>query len=497
MLNNNDCPVSNPTYMQDIRYFFESQDISCMRGQGIDLATYEGVKLNALRIYFRVKEGSMPPQSDRRWSEGKVETFYNWMKNDYPRGVVEPNPFLASPRSVSRLRKNITQLSQPEIDLLKKAFSVLMQRSPDDPQSYFALAGIHWLPGPEYCRHHENAYNPWHRIYLLRFEDALRSVEGCENITLPYWDITEATVPSVLYEEPFATYTIPRELCSLSGQCYSQNYVTQRNTTEKIIKELQERTVPSNVSEALGYSHWENFNGWANGGRTQDGIIKAHDNGHNSCGITMQNQDIAAFDPIFWFFHANWDRLWWKWQQMFEATTLSQFKTHLSGAADWLDDPVLNKLPPFAETTAQSIDLFSFDVDYIHPVSEQSVNMIKPRFGNFVAGQPFELSTIPKVSVRVKGIDRLAIPGSFDVLLQVGDQVIAKQGFFQSTASQHCETCRKKGLINIDFLVEQSDLLGGKIQVLINLLRSNGTTTPFPLSSCGNPTINIRLLLEQ
>ncbi|MDQ2707547.1 MAG: tyrosinase family protein [Actinomycetota bacterium] len=38
------------------------------------------------------------------------------------------------------------------------------------------------------------------------------------------------------------------------------------------------------------------------------GIWQAHDAGHPACGTTMSTPDAAAFDPIFWFFHANWDR---------------------------------------------------------------------------------------------------------------------------------------------------------------------------------------------
>jgi tyrosinase len=28
----------------------------------------------------------------------------------------------------------------------------------------------------------------WHRAYLLRLENALRSIPGCQDVTLPFWD---------------------------------------------------------------------------------------------------------------------------------------------------------------------------------------------------------------------------------------------------------------------------------------------------------------------
>ena len=71
-MNDNGAPVDNPTYMAHIRYFFEDMDIAHMRRLGIDLATYEGVKFNALRIYFRTQEDTMPPEQNRKWSDART-----------------------------------------------------------------------------------------------------------------------------------------------------------------------------------------------------------------------------------------------------------------------------------------------------------------------------------------------------------------------------------------------------------------------------------------
>lgn len=486
--------------MEHIRHFFEPMDKACMKARGVDLDTYEGVKVNALRTYFRVRstgDDVMPPEPDRRWSEARIETFYNWMKNDYPRGAAKPVP-IANEAELERaacVRKDIASLEGEELELLKQAFRGLMARDPDDPNSYFALAGIHWLPGPKvYCRHHENAYNPWHRAYLRRFEDALRSVEGCETVSLPYWDIT-AEPPAVLYEEPFASYTIPRELKPLQGDPYPAGYVTRRSAAADIAKQVAERKIADNIQNALGHSHWERFNGW-DGGRTQDGIIRAHDNGHNACGLTMQNQDIAAFDPLFWLFHCNWDRLWWKWQQHFEVMTLERFKTTLAGPSDWLDDPVLNDLPPFYESTADTIDLRESKVTYVHPGEEVDTEASELVAGHMAAAKSFSIQQTRRASIRVKNINRLAIPGSFDISLLSDDKVIGVQGFFQATNPKQCKTCLKKGLINADFVVDVDDLQGN-IHTEIHLLGRNEKRLRFPLSAAGDPSLNVRLLLNE
>jgi len=396
---------------------------------------------------------------------------------------------------------------------LKIAFAGLMARDPDDPQSYYQLAGLHWLPGPDvHCRHHENAYNPWHRAYLLKFEDALRSVEGCEDVTLPYWNIQSRTpdnnfrtrdrgqvvgIPDVLFEPPFADYTLPRTLRNLNETAvYEGGSLTSRRDEAAILCLLASRGVHRVIDHALTQSHWEQFNGWDQG-TTQAGIIQAHDSGHVACGETLSNQDVAAFDPMFWFFHANWDRLWWKWQQRYGATTLASFKTHLGGSSDWLEDPVLNGLSPFDLRTKDTIDLAALGVDYDAPLEETPLAPAAAAFGSMPASARIEIADSELVSLRIKGVDRLAIPGSFDVTLTAGGFVVGRQSFFQSTTPKLCETCRRNAHVDFDFVVDLADLGQGPIEAYVDRLAPRGRIAPVPLNDCGAPTINVRTLLRE
>src|ERR1051326_9423475 len=80
--------VDNPTYMGNIRFFFEQIDIDHMAPMGIDLSTYAGVKKHALAILAQTSPPSpwMPPEPDRHWSAARVATFKNWILAGYPRG---------------------------------------------------------------------------------------------------------------------------------------------------------------------------------------------------------------------------------------------------------------------------------------------------------------------------------------------------------------------------------------------------------------------------
>ncbi|KAF8417650.1 putative tyrosinase [Tirmania nivea] len=153
----------------------------------------------------------------------------------------------------SRVRHSIAELQTlyPERFVqLVRAFRGIQKLGPEDPNSFFTIGGYHgepFLPPPEgqekdwwggYC-HHTNVLFPlWHRAYLYRLEDALRSIEGCEDVTLPYWDETlfdlpldhlKNPIPSILtnhklevpvdgsYDNPFFSYTLQKAIEGAPG----------------------------------------------------------------------------------------------------------------------------------------------------------------------------------------------------------------------------------------------------------------------------------------
>lgn len=98
------------------------------------------------------------------------------------------------------IRKNIRELSGPELDNLVRAFQKIQQLQPEDPNSFYNIAGFHgepfrgagwgnaqWWGG--YCNHGNILFPTWHRAYVRRLELALQSqVPG---VALPYWDEIE------------------------------------------------------------------------------------------------------------------------------------------------------------------------------------------------------------------------------------------------------------------------------------------------------------------
>ncbi|WP_420346552.1 tyrosinase family protein [Pelagibius sp.] len=478
--------VRNPTYMEHIRHFFEAEDHDCMFPRGKDYSTYTALKNAAIEVYSitRPPNATMPKPVARRWDEDRSKSFLNWITNGHPRG--EPTPKKPKTGTADRVRRSISELSEDDVKLLIKAFEGIMDRGTDDPTGYFKIAGIHWYPNtpPDeaYCQHHVAHYHMWHRAYLLQFEDALRSVPGCNTVTLPYWDFAEK-LPDWMNRKPFKSYKLPRAV----HPAYPKDHATERYSASKIAKNFEDEGILATIEEALKKSSWETFNAEIEG---------AHDSGHPACGPSLTHPDIASFDPLFWFFHANWDRLWWRWQQIMQATTLwtfrSTFADHSTGI--FFVAP-LNSMRPNFMTADQTIDLKALGITYTQPdtgVPEIAVD----NFGSLLAARGFRAAESPTMSVRIRGIDRLVIPGSFRVQLIANGKSVARRSFFQSTAPVDCPTCRDNALINMDFKVPIKKILGAKMEVKIDVFGRDGKPHAFPLSSVGNPTVNARLPLE-
>jgi tyrosinase len=138
-----------------------------------------------------------------------------------------------------RVRRSITDLqqayengnTQPLEDLMR-AWKGIKDLPPTDPNSFFVIGGLHGEPfrgagwGSStywggYCNHGNVLFPTWHRAYVLRLEDALRSIPGCENVTQPFWDETSDDslkngIPWALTRETFELdgETIPNPLRS-------------------------------------------------------------------------------------------------------------------------------------------------------------------------------------------------------------------------------------------------------------------------------------------
>jgi hypothetical protein len=498
-------PVAHPTWYDTIRLMFTQTDIDHMNFHHLDLTSYEEVKTAQGDIYGQVAAKNMPPGNP--WTPDMAQTFLNWIIDNCPKGTPAPDQVYATlsmaaeKTAAARVRKDVSSLSDPEKAAVKKAFEGIMGTAASEPNSYFAQAAIHWLP-QRLCQHRVPAYNPWHRAYLLGFENALRSIPGCENVTLPYWDIT-TPFPDFLKSPPFDKYVLPQDI----GGGFNKGYVTQRYSYPDIETNLRKKhDVTGEVNRALTKTDWEDFHGaWS--GAMDNTIIAAHDDGHGSIGETMRNQSVASFDPVFWFFHSNWDRLWWEWQKKVQGTNLKGLLTTINKTTDLLSYniftlPVLQKLTPFTAgplglDTVKVIDsVNSLGVDYAPPAAKTKPIAFALKTSRAVPIDS-EVSLDPqRATVSVTGINRIKIPGSFEVHLMKDGKQIASRFMFQPDEADMCETCATNPIARFDWDLPLDEVSGGKLSVEVEPVNKDVVGPRFPAKLMGNPTIDVHIPLQ-
>ena len=73
-----------PTWESDIKDLFNDGDVGCMKRRGLDLRSYQDVKVGAEGILEVVSRGSMPPGNP--WPKSKVDAFKRWIDAGMPQG---------------------------------------------------------------------------------------------------------------------------------------------------------------------------------------------------------------------------------------------------------------------------------------------------------------------------------------------------------------------------------------------------------------------------
>ena len=146
-------------------------------------------------------------------------------------------------RSITELQDEYTAGNKKALEDLMRAWKAIKELPADDPRSFFMLGGFHGEPfrgagwGSSaywggYCNHGNVLFPTWHRVYLVKLEEALQSVAGCEDVMLPFWD--ECSPDSLANGIPWA---LTQETFDLDGQTIPnplRSFVFTRQITDNI-----------------------------------------------------------------------------------------------------------------------------------------------------------------------------------------------------------------------------------------------------------------------
>ena len=130
---------------------------------------------------------------------------------------------------------------------------------------------------------------PWHRVFLLLFEEALHNYHP--DVCVPYWDWTRAE------EQNFPGWLVG----------FLPTVITPTRTINVTRGPGDPGWLASTVSStstAMAKTDYGSFSSIING---------IHGGVHIWVGGTMSDASVSPADPVFWLHHGNLDRLWWEW----------------------------------------------------------------------------------------------------------------------------------------------------------------------------------------
>jgi tyrosinase len=220
-------------------------------------------------------------------------------------------------------RKDQANLTDTERERFLCAFNVLNQVS-----TFGQLVDIH--ADMTHMMHSNPRFLPWHRIYLLKFEQALRSIHP--DVTIPYWNWTQA-----------GEQTFPPWLQSVTPTVVTPTRTINVTRSPGTPQDLQ--SITSSTPSVMQFTDFVDF--W-------QGLEGIHNAVHVWVGGSMGSIPTAPAVPIFWMHHANVDRLWWQWQ----SSPQGQGKNpNLSGAAAVMD--------PWSYTEPDTRDITTLGYTYV------------------------------------------------------------------------------------------------------------------------------------
>jgi tyrosinase len=156
---------------------------------------------------------------------------------------MNPAPQLRVRRSLKDLQDEYKAGNKKPLEDLMRAWKAIKELPADDPRSFFTLGGFHGEPfrgagwGTSaywggYCNHGNVLFPTWHRVYLVKLEEALQSVAGCEDVMLPYWD--ETSTDSLTDGIPWALTQKEVELDGATIPNPLRSFVFSRKITDNI-----------------------------------------------------------------------------------------------------------------------------------------------------------------------------------------------------------------------------------------------------------------------
>ena len=219
--------------------------------------------------------------------------------------------------SCYRVRKEFTTMSLSDrkrfIDMLK-----LVSSDPRYRSEYDRLTTLHSRVPSQFLHHMPHIFLPWHRWFLLEFENFLRQID-CR-ITIPYWDWSKdaehwtrgCNIRDVWSPGPqgIGGDGVLPDRCVMDGPFKQGQFKLPWSVGGNCLKrEFNLSCSLPNLEDAQNLIRIEAFDIFEQTVRES-----FHTKFHDCVGGHMGVHPTASFTPEFWLHHSFIDKLWADWQ---------------------------------------------------------------------------------------------------------------------------------------------------------------------------------------
>ena len=217
------------------------------------------------------------------------------------------SPLLAQGATVVRRSVRGMIANDPDLAAMSRAVAAMKALPQSDPRNWTRFADIH----RNFCPHGNWYFLPWHRAYLVSFEQIVRELSGKADFALPYWNWTADRA----FPPAFSAGNRNSNPLFHPRPGVANGF---RLGDDMVGPQVISRVMQSPDFEAFGSSRPRGQDSAASQWQRRPGSrteleFNPHDGVHQSIGGNMGVVDLASRDPIFFLHHANIDRLWSGW----------------------------------------------------------------------------------------------------------------------------------------------------------------------------------------
>ena len=273
--------------------------------------------VTAGKVNFRTDNGGViqPPTPELQLDlpvDGTPIDFF--VAGDYPHASINGqdaaievvdsnNTVLFTVPLMVRIRKNAEKLTMEERILYLDTLSKLKTSGMFD-----LFRNIHKGVNDIWTEIHTNiSFLVWHRAFILHYERELQNINP--NVSLPYWRFDELT--ENVFTKDFMGKTTAGNLMPEFSQ--TNPLFFWKVEGDEILRQREARNINNqddtfNLGNVEGIINFRNFSSmeW-----------NPHNPAHTSMGGWLTSSK-SSWDPLFYMLHCNVDRLWARWQKLFQ-----------------------------------------------------------------------------------------------------------------------------------------------------------------------------------